>query len=123
MKIHWDISLKTPTSKRIIRLYYQLPKLNQPMKTLEKIEKEALPNLKFSKSEVIQDPEQRKLRAADLYRAQTLGNLLHTKVNITFETEDHQFYIVNTTVWAVGNDFVSLKSGIFLPIQCIHEIN
>ena len=61
------------------------------MKTLEKIEKEALPNLKFSKSEVIQDPEKRKLRAADLYRAQTLGNLLHTKVNITFETEDHQF--------------------------------
>ncbi|MDX5339424.1 MAG: hypothetical protein LPK25_10370 [Cyclobacteriaceae bacterium] len=93
------------------------------MKTLEKIEKEALPNLKFSKTEVLRDPEKRKLRAADLYRAQTLGNLLQTKVNITFETEDHQMYQVNTTIWAVGNDFVSLKSGIYLPIHCIHEVN
>lgn len=93
------------------------------MRTLELIEKEALPNLKFAKAEVLQDPEKRKLRAADLYRAQTLGNLSHTKVNITFETEDHHYYRVNTTVWAVGNDFISLKSGIFLPIQCIHEVN
>ncbi|WP_026953377.1 hypothetical protein [Algoriphagus mannitolivorans] len=93
------------------------------MKTLEIIEKEALPNLKFSKIEVLQDPEKRKLRAASLDRAQTLGNLSHTKVNITFETEDHQHYVVNTTVWAVGSDFISLKSGIFIPIQCIHEVN
>lgn len=93
------------------------------MQTLEKIEKEDLPNLIFSKSEVLSDPEKRKVRSADLYRAQTLGNLLHTKVNITFETEDHHVYQVNTTVWAVGNDFISLKSGIYLPTHCILEVN
>lgn len=69
------------------------------------------------------NPEDRKKRLADLYRSQTLGNLLQTKVKIIFETADEQVYQVNTTVWAVGSDFISLKGGVYIPINAILEVN
>lgn len=93
------------------------------MKTIETIEKENIPQLSFSKKEVISDPEERNKRMTDLYRSQTLGNLLQTKVKITFETADEQTYLVDTTVWAVGNSFVSLKGGIYLPIHAILHVD
>ncbi|MDP2042860.1 MAG: hypothetical protein Q8S14_01380 [Algoriphagus sp.] len=93
------------------------------MKTILTIEKENISNLSFSKAEVIPDPDGQKKRMADLYRSQTLGNLLHTKVKITFEAADQQIYMVDTTVWAVGNSFVSLKGGVFLPIRSILQVD
>jgi hypothetical protein len=60
---------------------------------------------------------------ADFYRSQTLGNLFQTKVKITFEAADLNTYQVETTVWAVGDMFISLKGGIFLPIQSIIRID
>lgn len=92
------------------------------MKTVTTIEKESISSLNFSKADVIPDPEGQKKRMSDLYRSQTLGNLLHTKVKITFEAADQQIYVVDTTVWAVGNSFVSFKGGIFLPIHCILQV-
>lgn len=92
------------------------------MKTIEIIQKENIQQLSFSKKDVISDPEERNKRMTDLYRSQSLGNLLQTKVKITFEAADEQTYLVDTTVWAVGNSFVSLKGGVFLPIQSILEV-
>lgn len=93
------------------------------MKTIQLIEKENISNLTFSKTDVVFDPDKQKKRMADLYRSQTLGNLLQTKVKITFETADHQAYMVETTVWAVGDSFVALKGGKYLPIRSIIQVD
>lgn len=92
------------------------------MKTVEKIEKEQIKHLKFCRREVLADKEARKKRDFDLMRAQALGNLLKNKVNITFETADEKVYQVQTTIWAVGSEFVCLKSDICIPINSIIEI-
>jgi hypothetical protein len=93
------------------------------MKTIELIQKEQIRNLKFCKKEVLSDETAKKRRNFDLMRAQALGNLLKNKVNITFETEDEKSYRVNTTVWAVGTDFICLKSDIHIPINAIIEVD
>ncbi|GAA0880999.1 hypothetical protein GCM10009119_39690 [Algoriphagus jejuensis] len=93
------------------------------MKTIHLIPKEQIPLLSFAKKEVIAMPAGRDERMSSLYRSQSLGNLLQTKVKITFETADEQVYLVDTTVWAVGNSFVSLKGGIYLPIHSILHID
>ncbi len=92
------------------------------MKTILSINKETIPNLSFAKSDVLLNPEEQKKRMADLYRSQTLGNLLQTKVKITFEAADLQIYQVETTVWAVGDSFISLKGGMYLPIRSILSV-
>ncbi len=93
------------------------------MKTIELIEKEQISQLQFGKKEVLINPEDRKKRMADLYRSQTLGNLLQTKVKLTFESADEHTYQVNTTVWAVGADFISLKGGVYIPIHAILHVD
>lgn len=93
------------------------------MKTIFSIDKETISNLRFAKSDVIINPEDQKKRLADLYRSQTLGNLLQTKVKLTFESSDLQIYQVETTVWAVGDTFISLKGGVFLPIRSIISVD
>lgn len=93
------------------------------MNTVELIEKEEISNVSFSKRELITDPEERKNRLADLYRSQTLGNLLHTKVKLTFQSADERVFQVHTTVWAVGSDFVSLKGGVYIPIGSILKVD
>ena len=93
------------------------------MKTSTTIDKELITPLQFAKKEVLTNPEDRKKRLNDLFRSQTLGNLLQTKVKITFESADDQTYQVHTTVWAVGADFVSLKSGLFIPIHAILQVD
>ncbi|EKB48674.1 hypothetical protein B879_02701 [Cecembia lonarensis LW9] len=96
--------------------------INNTMKTVEIIAKENIRDLKFCKKEVLPTTEERKKRGFDLNRAQSLGNLLKNKVYITFETADEKIYRVHTTIWAVGSDFVCLKSDICIPINCILEI-
>lgn len=93
------------------------------MKTITQLEKEQIAQLTFGKREVLANMDERKTRMADLHRAQTLGNLLQTKVKLIFEAADQQVYQVETTVWAVGPEFVSLKGGIYLPIQSILQVD
>lgn len=93
------------------------------MKTIIQIQKENIPQLQFGKSDVLENPEDQKKRMIDLYRSQTLGNLLQSKVKLTFETSDQMVYQVETTVWAVGTDFISLKGGIFIPIRAIIAVD
>ncbi len=93
------------------------------MKPILLIPKEQIPHLSFAKKEVIVNLDERNERMSSLFRSQTLGNLLHTKVKITFEAADEQLYLVDTTVWAVGNSFISLKGGIYLPIHSILHID
>lgn len=93
------------------------------MKTIEKIEKEDIKNLKFNKAEVLENTDDIKKRWNDLFRAQALGNLLQSKVHITFETADQKTYKVHTTIWAVGQDFITLKGGIHIPVGAVIEVD
>jgi hypothetical protein len=93
------------------------------MKTITQVEKENISKLAFGKREVLTNPEDQKARMVDLNRAQTLGNLLQTKVKLLFEAADGQAYQVETTVWAVGQEFISLKGGIYIPIHAILQVD
>lgn len=93
------------------------------MKTIEKIEKEDIKNLKFNKKEVLPTDVEIKKRWNDLVRAQALGNLLQSKVHITFETADERIYTVYTTIWAVGLEFITLKGGVHIPVNAVLEVN
>lgn len=93
------------------------------MKTVEKITKENIHELKFSSKDVLEAVDEKKLRMSDLLRASSLGNLLRNKVNIIFEDKNENLYEVDTTVWAVGDKFITLKGGIHIPINAIHEVN
>ncbi|MCL6261027.1 hypothetical protein M3O96_18125 [Aquiflexum sp. TKW24L] len=89
------------------------------MKTIEKIEKEKIDELRFSKKEVLEDEKERKIRNFELMRAQAIGNLLRSKSTITFEDANGKTFQINTTVWAVGDKFVSLKCNRHIPINAI----
>lgn len=93
------------------------------MRTLAIIEKELVSELSFTKEDVLSTPELRKQRFAELQRAQTLGNLLQTKVSIIFETKDGNHHQVHTTIWAVGDEFIALKGGKSIPIRAIHAVH
>ena len=83
------------------------------------IEKENIPQLKFSKIETLSSLKKRKLRSYYLERATQLGNLLKTKVKIYFMDSTNKLISVNTTIWAVTTNFVVLKQGITIPTHSI----
>jgi hypothetical protein len=93
------------------------------MKTIVKIEKEKIDELRFSKKEVLEDEMAKRRRNFELMRAQAIGNLLRSKSTLTFEDADGKIFQVNTTVWAVGDKFVSLKCNRHIPISAILEVD
>jgi len=84
----------------------------------ETIEKEQIHALKFPDSEVLEDNAAICQRNSDLYRAQSLGNLEHSKIKIFFEDSQSR-KMVETTVWAVTDSRVVLKQGVGIPINRI----
>ena len=84
----------------------------------EPIEKEFIHSLRFPKTDVLNDRETIYQRTSDLNRAQSLGNLEHSKIKIFFEDYDSK-KVVETTVWAVTDNSVILKSGVRIPINRI----
>lgn len=87
----------------------------------ETIEKEMIYSLKFPNEEVLQNEEAISQRDVDLNRAQSLGNLEHSKMKIFFEDSQSQ-KVVETTVWAVTNSSVILKKGVEIPINRIYKL-
>ena len=86
------------------------------------IEKEYLPRLTFVQDDVLSDSLSRQVRQFNLKRAQTLGNGYRKKVKISFLTANKETQRVETTVWSVGNSYVSLKGGIVIPINAISDV-
>jgi hypothetical protein len=95
------------------------------METLERqimrIEKEDISNLHFPHQEVLNDKQLKIQRNRDLNRGLILGNAFHTKVKINFENGANM-YQVETTIWGLGQEFVLLKQGVFIPRQRIHKV-
>lgn len=86
--------------------------------TFETIEKEHIHSLRFPNNDVLQDKDAIFQRNSDLNRAQSLGNLEHSKIKIFFE-DNQSKKVVETTVWAVTDNQVVLKQGIGIPINRI----
>jgi len=86
----------------------------------ETIEKEKIDLLHFPATEVLLDKNEIFQRNVDLNRAQSLGNLEHTKIRIYF-ADSESLKMVETTVWAVTDDSVVLKQGARIPIHRIYK--
>ncbi len=85
------------------------------------IEKEAISNLRFPKTDINKTTDQLKVLKHSLRRAMILGNLHRTKIKIVFE-DDKGLKEVRTTVWAVGDKNIVLKQGTIIPINRIVSI-
>jgi len=79
-------------------------------------------SLQFSKIDVADTTEKKTLRIYNLRRAMALGNLYKRKVKIYFKALDGKIRQIETTVWAVCDDYISLKQGVSLPVRSIEEI-
>lgn len=92
------------------------------MENINYVQKEHLQDMHFLKSEVLVEKNLRQKRHFDLHRAMILSNNEHIKATILFKTEEHFFYKVEATIWAVTEDYILLKGGMFIPIRSIVEL-
>jgi hypothetical protein len=87
--------------------YYSAPYL---------IEKDNIASLHFPNQEVLISPEEIKQRKTDAERGMILGNTDKSKVKILF-IDDETVKQVETTIWAVTDTRVILKTGMGIPLN------
>lgn len=85
------------------------------------IDKDQVKDLRFPSAEILESAEEIVKRKSELSRALTLGNVHHNKVRIIFH-DDIELKMVETTIWAVTELRIILKSGMVIPIHRIIEI-
>lgn len=89
---------------------------------ISKIAKEDIKFLNFKNVTSTHSSIERRRLVSDLEKAMLLGNgENHVKVKIAFES-NQGLKMVETTVWAVDNEEVTLKSGILIPVQAIQSV-
>lgn len=86
-----------------------------------RVEKETISSLNFPKEPLKRTKDEQKILMMKLQKAQTLGNIHHNKIKIQFMDEEG-LKEVNTTVWALGDDYIVLKKGVFIPINRITDV-
>jgi uncharacterized protein (UPF0248 family) len=88
----------------------------------KKIEKEEVENLSFPTKPIkLRTKEEQLVLIEKLKKAEQLGNTYHNKIEIVFQDEEG-LKEVNTTIWAVGEDHILLKKGVFIPVNRIVSI-
>jgi len=86
------------------------------------VEKESIPNLHFPVNGIERSVENESKKIIEkLTNATILGNIYHIKARIQF-VDDEGEKEVQTTVWAVGERFISLKSGTLIPINRVLDV-
>jgi hypothetical protein len=86
------------------------------------IEKEIIPQLKFSTQDVLQDQEAKVKRLHDLERASLLGNGYQGKVEIAFLVATGDILRVRTTIWQADKEFTTIKAGVTLPTPSVLSV-
>lgn len=86
------------------------------------IDKEQLNKIIFSSKDVLQDELEKIKRKLSLDKSEKLGNNYKSKVKIYFTTSKGELLAVETTVWSVNSDCISLKAGSTIPITSIVHI-
>jgi hypothetical protein len=85
------------------------------------ITKEEINAFHFVHQDVLSHEDERRLRFQELQKAMRLGNNEKSKAKITFATDDG-IKRVETTVWAADAHGVMLKSGVYIPVHSICEV-
>lgn len=86
------------------------------------IDKSELIHYKFTKTEVLESQDAIDLRLRDLQRGLSLGNLHKLPTTMIFESASGNLIRLEATIWGVTTKSVLLKSGLLIPINCIHEV-
>lgn len=105
---------KNQELKKHLNFFYKTAMQNSNV-----IAKEHLGMFRFSPSEVLKGEWEKVYRNFTLQRAERLGNSFKGKVRIFFRTHDNEIKVVDTTVWATSDDYVSLKGGMSIPVRSI----
>lgn len=82
----------------------------------------ALSNVVFCNDDVLSDNNKKKIRTSYLRRAMILGNLYKRRVKLFFKTVNGQIKSIEATVWAVGDEYVSLRAGKAIPVKSILSV-
>jgi len=85
------------------------------------VQKEDIEKLIFPQESIERTEEQTRELNRKLQDAMTLGNLHHSKIKIIFE-DSEGLKEVETTVWVAGENFISLKGGVSIPVRRIVEV-
>jgi hypothetical protein len=85
------------------------------------IEKDNIANLHFPPDDVLDLPLEIHQRKTDAMRGMLLGNNYKTKVKILFK-DDECVKQVETTIWAVTDTRVILKTGMGIPLNRILKV-
>jgi hypothetical protein len=85
------------------------------------IEKNKIENLNFPKEDVLNSPEEIKLREHTLIKSMSLGNRYKHKVKIFFKDINNKRY-TETTIWYADTKYITIKGGIALPVRSIYKI-
>ena len=91
------------------------------MITATEVRKEDVSDLKFVSINKPGDPTFTEQLRSDLERALLLGNSLHLKVKIIFETTEGT-RLTDTTIWNLTEHYIILKGNVDIPIRAIHRI-
>lgn len=89
--------------------------------TANKIAKEEVFNLLFSKEDVLKTEKEKQDRKEALSNAMVMGNSDKVKCRIIFETTAGTCEI-DTTIWHVTDEHIDIKGGAFIPIKSIYKV-
>lgn len=93
----------------------------QPTDIPKLIDKEEIANMKFPQQGIIRAKGELEVLMRKLNEAMTLGNVHHSKIKIIFH-DSEGLKAVETTVWVAGEDYITLKKGISIPIRNIVDV-
>ena len=91
------------------------------MNHIIQIAKEQIPSLRFPAQDVLHHPEAIAQRQQQLQEASFRGNTMKDKVRLVLQTIDGPRE-VETTVWNAGQEHVSLKYGMMVPVRAIMDV-
>lgn len=95
--------------------------INQKKAYLE-IDKDQLYKLNFAQHEVLKKPKRIQERKRKIKVAVANSKGTDNKVSILFHSAQRGLLKVRTSVLTAGQDFIVLKGGYIMPIQCIRKV-
>jgi uncharacterized membrane-anchored protein len=91
------------------------------MSDITLVEKEAVSKLHFPSADVLTAQDAIQKRQEMMRIGIRLGNNHKNKVKIIFEDETGMKQ-VETTIWEADEKVISLKGGVYIPVNRIHQI-